>query len=273
VKRSLSVVLAALLVLVVSSDSEAQSYVSPPDMWRYAMVNEDGVWMLSSMVRNGQGLFAGSHGSPKVVDADGLFAIAEDGGVFGQLGNVFPSESMAGKPLSAPVVGGSASWLVAADGGVFATNGAPFLGSMGGQSINAEIVGMSATPTRQGYWLVAADGGVFAFGDARFHGSMGGQPLNRPIVAMRATASGNGYWLVASDGGIFAFGDAPFLGSTGGMKLNEPIVDMLPTPSGHGYWLAAEDSGIFTFGDAPFLGNALTEPGAAQHRWVAITTY
>lgn len=35
---------------------------------------------------------------------------------------------------------------------------------------NAPIVGISITPSGNGYILVAADGGVFAFGDAKFLG-------------------------------------------------------------------------------------------------------
>lgn len=62
-------------------------------------------------------------------------------------------------------------WLVAADGGVFSFGGAPFYGSMGGQSLNAPMVGIQSTPDGGGYYLVAADGGVFTFGDAAYAGS------------------------------------------------------------------------------------------------------
>ncbi len=97
---------------------------------------------------------------------------------------------------------------MASDGGVFAFGDAAFVGSMGGQHLNAPVVGFAADATGHGYWLVASDGGIFAFGDAGFHGSMGDQHLNRPVVGMAAGPHG-GYWLVASDGGIFAFG-APY---------------------------------------------------------------
>src|SRR6266513_4930057 len=107
---------------------------------------------------------------------------------------------------------GSPHWMVSANGIVWSVGGAPNYGSLPTRP-NSPIVGITPTPSRQGYWLVAADGGVFSFGDAGYFGSMGGNPLNRPIVGMAPTASGHGYWLFAGDGGIFAFGDATFHGS------------------------------------------------------------
>ena len=146
-------------------------------------------------------------------------------------------------------------WTAAADGGVFAFGGAPFDGSMGGQHLNAPIVGMAATPDGRGYWEVAADGGIFAFGDAGFYGSMGGQHLNAAIVGVSSTPDGMGYWEVAADGGVFAFGDAGFYRSMGGQHLNAPVVGASPTPDGLGYWEVAADGGIFAFGDAGFYGS------------------
>ena len=56
-------------------------------------------------------------------------------------------------------------WLaVAADGGIFAFGDAAFQGSMGGQALNAPVVGMTADDSTGGYWLVASDGGIFSFG-------------------------------------------------------------------------------------------------------------
>jgi hypothetical protein len=101
---------------------------------------------------------------------------------------------------------------VGTDGSV-AVFGSPYLGSLGGLSLNQPIVGIASTPDGKGYWLVAADGGIFSFGDARFYGSTGSLHLNQPIVGMASTPDGKGYWLVAGDGGIFSFGDAQFLGS------------------------------------------------------------
>ena len=170
------------------------------------------------------------------------------------------SITVAGPPVPPPAVRGSGYWLGASDGGIFAFGDATFDGSMGGQPLNAPIVGLAATPDANGaasggYWEVASDGGIFAFGDATFDGSMGGQPLNAPIVGLAATPDGHGYWEVASDGGIFAFGDATFDGSMGGQHLNTLIVGLAATPDGHGYWEVASDGGIFAFGDATFDGS------------------
>jgi hypothetical protein len=147
-------------------------------------------------------------------------------------------------------------WLVAADGGVFTFGtGIGFYGSMGGQPLEAPIVGGAAAPDGKGYWLVAADGGVFSFGSAKFHGSMGGRRLNAPVVGIAPTPSGDGYWLVAADGGVFAFGNAGFYGSMGGQQLNAPVVGMAAGSNGQGYWLVASDGGIFAFGNVGFYGS------------------
>jgi hypothetical protein len=58
---------------------------------------------------------------------------------------------------------------------------------MGGQHLNAPIVGMAATPDGGGYWLVAADGGVFSFGDAAFSGAAAGSTTGAPIVGVNRT--------------------------------------------------------------------------------------
>ena len=149
--------------------------------------------------------------------------------------------------------------LVASDGGIFSFC-QTFLGSMGGQRLNAPVVGMAETPGGNGYWEVASDGGIFSYGNAVFHGSTGSLHLNKPIVGMAATPDGNGYWLVASDGGIFTYGDARFYGSTGSLSLNKPIVGMAATPDGNGYWLVASDGGIFSYGDAAFYGSRGGQP-------------
>jgi hypothetical protein len=151
-------------------------------------------------------------------------------------------------------------WTDASDGGIFTYGSAVFHGSMGGQHLNAAMVGMAETPGPGGYWEVASDGGIFSFGNAPFYGSTGSIHLNKPIVGMAATPDGGGYWLVASDGGIFNYGDAGFYGSAGSLRLNQPIVGMAATPDGHGYWLVASDGGIFTYGDALFYGSRGGQP-------------
>ena len=109
---------------------------------------------------------------------------------------------------------GRGYWLVAADGGIFTFGDAPFLGSMGGQRLNAPVVGMAATPIGPG--LLA---GGRRRGHLRLRGRRAstGRPvpsrLNQPVVGMAPYGDDAGYWLVAKDGGIFAFGGAPFLGS------------------------------------------------------------
>ncbi len=154
--------------------------------------------------------------------------------------------------------------LASRDGGAFALGDATFFGSMSGRPLARPIVGIVATPDRQGYWQVAADGGVFAFGDAGFYGSMSGARLDQPIVGIASTPDGRGYWEVAADGGVFAFGDADYAGSLGSVHLNQPIVGIASTPDGRGYWEVAADGGVFAFGDAPFLGStggtALNQP-------------
>ncbi len=199
---------------------------------------------------------------PMAVTPNGTgYWIASANGRVAAFGSARSYGDLAGKPLSAPIVGISATsdgrgyWLDASDGGVFAFGDAHFYGSEGGHRLNRPVVGMVPTPDGKGYWLVASDGGLFAFGDAHFYGSEGGHRLNRPVVGMASTPDGKGYWLVASDGGLFAFGDAHFYGSEGAHRLNRPVVGMASTPDGKGYWLVASDGGVFSFGNAHFYGS------------------
>ena len=85
--------------------------------------------------------------------------------------------------------------LVASDGGIFSFCQS-FLGSMGGQHLNAPMVGLAETPDGGGYWEVAADGGIFSYGDATFHGSTGGLHLNGPSWAWppHPMAVATGWW-------------------------------------------------------------------------------
>jgi hypothetical protein len=102
--------------------------------------------------------------------------------------------------------------LVAANGSVYSYGGAPFYGSMGGQTLNKPIVGTATTPGDGGYWLVASDGGIFSFGNAGFHGTVAGT-TSASIVSLVPTADGGGYWETASSGQVFQFGDATSAGT------------------------------------------------------------
>jgi uncharacterized protein YkwD len=191
------------------------------------------------------------------VAADGGVLTAGDAQYFGSATNVQHGWIVA--IVATPT--GRGYWIVDQRGAVFNYGDAGFHGSMAGRPLSHPIVGMAATANGRGYWLVASDGGIFAFG-APFHGSTGAMRLTRPIVGMAATPA-DGYWLVASDGGIFAFG-APFFGSTGAIRLNRPIVGMAAAPSGLGYTMVASDGGLFRFGpSSPFFGSAANAcPGA-----------
>ncbi len=187
----------------------------------------------------------------------GIGALREADGDVWVTVNFLKGPDLAPSVVPTPIGGASPvdAWAVSPDGTVIAYAGAPHLGDPSNLALARPIVGLTATPSGNGYWLVASDGGIFSYGDAKFHGSTGALQLKQPIVGMASTPSGNGYWLVASDGGIFSFGDARFHGSTGALQLNRPIVGMASTPSGNGYWLTASDGGIFSFGDAQFHGS------------------
>ena len=151
--------------------------------------------------------------------------------------------------------GSSLGYVLVDRNGAVSTFGTGHHGDLAGIALNQPVIGITMTPTGEGYWLVARDGGIFTFGDAGFFGSMGDQRLNAPILGVETTPTGRGYWLFAADGGIFTFGDAEFFGSTGDLRLNAPIIGMETTGAGDGYWLVAQDGGIFTFGNAPFHGS------------------
>src|SRR4029078_11208448 len=60
-----------------------------------------------------------------------------------------------GTPLRAAESAGSGYWLTASDGSIFA-GGATAHGSTAGAVLSHKIVGIAATPSRNGYWLVAS---------------------------------------------------------------------------------------------------------------------
>ncbi|MCP4085720.1 MAG: hypothetical protein GY745_11785 [Actinomycetia bacterium] len=94
---------------------------------------------------------------------------------FTDRGRVIPSNGllahfgdMSGVALNQPVVGmvsGADGYLMfASDGGTFAFGQVSFLGSLGGQSIPAPIVGAALNPVIDEYVLADADGRVYRFG-------------------------------------------------------------------------------------------------------------
>jgi len=76
-----------------------------------------------------------------------------------------------GAQMMATTPDGDGYWIVASDGGVFAYGSAGFYGSLGGVTLNAPVVGITACPDGRGYWLLGQDGGVFAYGSAQFYGA------------------------------------------------------------------------------------------------------
>ena len=147
-------------------------------------------------------------------------------------------------------------WLVGANGSVLGFGGAPKLGSLPGNHVQASnILGLVGAADGQGYWMVARDGKVFGFGSAHVYGSLAGKVMKSPVVGMAPTADGKGYWLTAANGGVFAFGSAHFYGSLGAKKMKSPVVGISSTATGKGYWLTAANGGVFTFGDAHFYGS------------------
>jgi peptidoglycan hydrolase-like amidase len=118
-----------------------------------------------------------------------------------------------GSPTLGTATGGVGGfWLSAADGGIFSFGNAQFHGSMGGQPLDAPVVGMAATPTGGGYWEVAADGGIFSFGSSVFEGSAAGTAAGGGTVGMLGARTGAGYLVVSGSGTVTSFGDAPAYG-------------------------------------------------------------
>ncbi len=157
---------------------------------------------------------------------------------------------------------GGGIWRIDLGGALYATDGAPYLGSMGGVTIDLPMAAMASTPSGDGYWMVAADGGVFAFGDARFHGSIpgvlpSGVSLASEIVDIEPTPSGDGYWLLGADGGVFTFGDAEYAGSLPALGetmcphgSDEAAAGILAL--GNGYLIADRSGVVYGFGaDVP----------------------
>lgn len=61
-------------------------------------------------------------------------------------------------------------WIVTEAGGTYAFGGAPFLGSLAGNSISSSVIGGSSTASGNGLYLLGRDGAVYAWGDAKWAG-------------------------------------------------------------------------------------------------------
>jgi hypothetical protein len=199
-----------------------------------ATADGGGYWLLGSdggVFSFGDARFFGSMGGHRLnapvvgIGVDpvgrGYWEFARDGGVFtfSAPGSALPFYGSTGDlVLNQPVDGilvapdGSGYTLVAGDGGVFNFD-TSFDGSLGGQRLNAPIVGV-AGDANGGYTLVASDGGIFTF-DAPFYGSLGGAPPASPVVAVATVVGGGGYVMVDRLGAVYAFGPrAAYLGGT-----------------------------------------------------------
>ena len=102
---------------------------------------------------------------------------------------------------------------------------------MGGQHLNAPVVGMAASSDGGGYWLVGIRRrGLQLRGRARSSGRPAGCTSNAPVVGIAATPDDGGYWLAGSDGGVFTYGDAAYLGSVPGQGIvgQPPVVGISP---------------------------------------------
>jgi hypothetical protein len=170
-------------------------------------------------------------------------------------------------------------WEVARDGGVFAFGNAAFYGSLAGLPLSAPIVGMATTFDGAGYWLIGQDGAIYAFGDAAFPNGYRGPPLTAisgtatselmvgmthfgmdnssiltvsnfgrvfpypngsamPVVQVSPAGGPGAYvvgisatispigdaYAVTSNGGVTSYNGAPLFGSMAGQPLNQPVV-------------------------------------------------
>ena len=72
---------------------------------------------------------------------------------------------------------------------MFTYGDAAYHGSVPGQGIVGQpsVVGMTATPSGQGYWLTGGNGAVYSYGDATFLGAPTATHLVAPITGIAAS--------------------------------------------------------------------------------------
>ncbi|MHB8342873.1 MAG: putative Ig domain-containing protein [Ferrimicrobium sp.] len=101
-------------------------------------------------------------GMAPTANGQGYWLVAKDGGMFNFANATFHGSTYTygitgltgSRPLNAPIVGmastpgGNGYWMVGADGGVFNFGSATYLGSEGGQSIPAPVVGIGGMATQ-----------------------------------------------------------------------------------------------------------------------------
>ena len=114
--------------------------------------------------------------------------------------------------------------------------------------LNQPIVGMAATPTRQG---------LLAGRQRRRHLQLRRRPLLRldrrhpPQPTDRRHGEraddGDGYLLVAEDGGVFLFGSAKFYGSAAAACQNTLATGVAMSPAAPGYWITFGDARTYAF--------------------------
>ena len=127
----------------------------------------------------------------------------------------------------------------------------------------ANVIGIAATPSGNGYWVVQATGKVY-----RLRDGPGLHHHRHHIAGHRHRRDAHRRRLLAGHqkGGVYPYGNATKQG-TGTLPAihitpNLPVIGIVPTAATTGYWLLGQDGGIFAFGTAPFDGSlpACTSP-------------
>jgi len=158
---------------------------------------------------------------------------------------------------------GNGYWIAASDGGVFAYGNATFYGSLAGKPLSAPIVAISATLDKGGYWLLGRDGAVYGFGDAQFHGGLNapGGVTSCPgnvgnAIGITDRGSNLGYFIMTSTGATYGYGQAGSFGyCPNGFGNTTSIVSMSASNDGYGYSAVASHGQTYALGNAGPCGN------------------